>query len=402
MQLADRMRRIAPSPTLRVAQEADRLKRQGIDVVDLGAGEPDFATPEPVKAAAHAAIDANFTKYTPASGIPELKQAICARYHEDYGVSYTEPEVIVTAGGKQALFNVAFALFNPGNEVITHGPYWPSIVDQIRLADARAVIVRTHSEDGFEIHAERIIDAITPRTRAIILNSPCNPTGALISEQAVADIADAAAKRGIWIVIDLCYERLIYDDVPHNLIRVLSERVRDRAVVCGSASKAYAMTGWRCGWALGPTPLIAACNALQGHSTSNVTSITQKAALGALVGSQAPVAAMLDEYRRRRDSLFTWLAEDTRFECLKPKGAFYMFPRIIELLSAAGIRTSAEYADRLLAEARVAVTAGEGFDAPGYLRLSYATSLERLREGVTRMLEFARSLEGARPANLTT
>lgn len=392
MQLADRLTRIAPSGTLKVAAEADRLKRQGIDVVDLGAGEPDFATPDAASDAGIDAIRDGFTKYTPSAGILELRQAICDRYRQDYGVTYADNEVIVTAGGKQALYNVAMALFDAGDEVITHSPFWPTIVEQVKLADARPVIVRTHSEDGFAIDAGPIVAAITPRTKAIVLNSPCNPTGALVSESALAQIADAAAKAGIWVIVDLCYERLIYDAVPHNVPRVLAERMRDRTVLCGSASKAYAMTGWRCGWTLGPAPLVSACNALQGHSTSNVASISQKAALTALTSPQTPVTAMLDEYRVRRDRLHAWLSEDPRFECAKPGGAFYMFPRIAELLSPAGIRTSADFAQALLTDARVAVTPGEAFDAPGYIRLSYATSLERLREGATRILDFARAL----------
>ena len=393
--ISERMSRISASPTLKVLLEADTLRRKGIDVVDLGAGEPDFPTPESANAAGRRAIDEGFTKYTPAAGIAELKQAICQRYAADYGVAYTEPETIVTAGGKQALFNVAFALFNPGDEVITHAPYWPTLTEQVRLTDATPVIVQTRCEDGFAIHAGAIVEAITPRTKAIIINSPCNPTGALISEDDLAAIADVAARRGIWIVMDLCYERLIYEKVAHNLPRVLADRLRDRAVIAGSASKAYAMTGWRCGWVLGPAPVVAACNALQSHSTSNVSSITQKAVLAALTGPQSSVTKMLDEYRVRRDQLCAWLAEDPRFECQKPGGAFYLFPRITELLSAGGIRTSAEFAQALLDHARVALIAGEAFDAPGYLRLSYATSLDRLREGTTRILEFARKAAAA-------
>jgi aspartate aminotransferase len=396
--LADRMGRIATSPTLKVLVEADRLRRQGVDVVDLGAGEPDFPTPENAKAAGRQAIEDNFTKYTPVAGMTELKEAICQRYRTDYGVQYSESETIVTAGGKQALFNVALALFNPGDEVITHSPCWPTLVEQIKIADAKPVIVQTHCEDGFTIHAEPIIAAITPRTKAIIINSPCNPTGALMDEGQLAALADVAAKQGIWIVVDLCYERLIYEAVPHNLPRTLIDRMRDRTVLACSASKAYAMTGWRCGWVLGPAQLISACNALQSHSTSNVASISQKATLAALTGPQASVQAMLDEYRVRRDKLHAWLSEDPRFDCQKPAGAFYMFPRITDLLSPAGVRTSADFAKALLDHARVALMAGEAFDSPGYLRLSYATSIERLREGVSRIFEFCKTAAVTSPA----
>lgn len=386
--LAERTTRIASSPTMKVAAEADRLRREGIDVVDFGAGEPDFPTPEHVKAAAHAAIDANYTKYTPNAGAADLKQAICDRYKADYGVQYTPAEVIVTAGGKQALFNIALALFGPGDEVITHTPYWPTIPEQIKLAEAEPVLVATQPADGFAIRAEPIVDAITPRTRGILINSPCNPSGALITEDELAIIADAAASRGIWVVVDLCYEKLIYDAVPHNLPAVLNRRLRDRTVLCGSASKAYAMTGWRCGWALAPAPVIAACNAIQSHATSNAASISQKAALAALTGPQAPVKAMLDEYRTRRDTMIEWLSAEPRLTCRTPGGAFYLFVDVSGVLSPDGIRTSAEFAERLLSEARVALTAGEAFDAPGFVRISYATSLDRLREGTNRLLRF--------------
>lgn len=393
MQYAQRMSRVVASPTLRVSAEADRLRRQGVDVVDLGAGEPDFPTPEHVKDAAHAALDGNFTKYTPSAGVLELRDAVAQRYGLDYGVQITPEEVIITAGGKQALFNTAMALFDQGDEVITHGPFWPSIVDQIKLADARPVVVQTHREEGFVIRASAIIDAITPRTKAIVVNSPCNPTGALIAEEEMAAIADAAAARGLWVIADLTYERLIYDPVAHNLVKVLFDRMRDRTVICSAASKAYAMTGWRCGWAIGPKEMIGQCNVVQGHSTSNINSITQKAAIAALTGPQDGVTTMLNEYRKRRDAVHGWLTADPRFQCVKPGGAFYLFPYVADLLSPNGIRNTGELAEAMLKEVAVAVTPGEGFDAPGFFRLSYATSIERLKEGVTRIQSFVAGLE---------
>ena len=393
MQFAQRMSRVVASPTLRVSAEADRLRRQGVDVVDLGAGEPDFPTPEHVKDAAHAALDGNFTKYTPSAGVLELRDAVAQRYGLDYGVQIKPEEVIITAGGKQALFNTAMALFEQGDEVITHGPFWPSIVDQIKLADAKPVVVQTHREEGFVIRAGAIIDAITPRTKAIVVNSPCNPTGALIAEEEMAAIADAAAARGLWVIADLTYERLIYDPVAHNLVKVLFDRMRDRTVICSAASKAYAMTGWRCGWAIGPKDMIGQCNVVQGHSTSNINSITQKAGIAALTGPQDGVTAMLNEYRKRRDAVHGWLTADPRFQCVKPGGAFYLFPYVADLLSPNGIRNTGELAEAMLKEVPVAVTPGEGFDAPGFFRLSYATSIERLKEGVTRMQSFVAGLE---------
>ena len=391
--LADRTTRIGVSPTMKVAAEAMRLKAQGIDVVDLGAGEPDFPTPAHISAAAHAAIDANFTKYTTNSGTDELKRAVCARYLADYGIQYTPAETIITAGGKQALFNAVMCLFGAGDEVITHMPGWPTLVEQVKLADATPVIVRTHAEDGFQLKADAVLAALTPRTRGIIINSPCNPTGALIAEEDMAAIADEAARRGIWILLDLCYERLIYDAVPHNLPGILGARLKDRAVLCGSASKAYAMTGWRCGWALAPAPLVAAANALQSHSTSNVCSITQKAAVAALNGPQDCVTSMLDEYRSRRDQLCEWVAEEPRLRVRKPAGAFYLFIDVSDFLSPDGIRTTGELAQALLDTSRVAITPGEAFDAPGFLRVSYATSLKELQRGVERIIGFVRSAD---------
>lgn len=379
---------------MKVTAEALKLKAQGIDVLDFGAGEPDFPTPKHISAAAHAAIDANFTKYTTNSGTDELKRAVVDRYRQDYGVDYSPAETIITAGGKQALYNAVMCLFNAGDEVITHMPGWPTLVEQIKLAEATPVIVRTHADDGFTVRAEPILSAITPRTRGILINSPGNPTGALISEADLTAIADEAARRGIWILIDLCYEKLIYDPTPHNLPRILFERMRDRTVLCGSASKAYAMTGWRCGWAIGPASLIGACNALQSHSTSNVCSITQKAVTAALNGPQACVDEMLTEYRHRRDQTCAWLSAEPRIRLVKPAGAFYLFPDVSEFLSPDGIRTTGELAQALLDDVRVAVTPGEAFDAPGFLRLSYATSLDVLQRGTEKLLTFMRSLEG--------
>ena len=395
MNFASRMSRTSVSPTLRVAAEADRLRRQGVDVVDLGAGEPDFGTPEHVKNAAHAALDANFTKYTPSAGVLELRDAVAQRYRLDYGVDIKPEEVIMTAGAKQALYNTAMVLFEAGDEVITHAPYWPTIFDQIKIADATPVIVHTHMEDGFKIHAQAIIDAITPKTKAIIINSPCNPTGALISEDDMIAIADAAAARGIWIIADVTYEKLVYDIASSNLIGILFERMRNRTVICSAASKAYAMTGWRCGWAIGPKEMIAQCNVLQGHATSNINSITQKAGIAALTGPQDEVARMLNEYRKRRDAVHAWLTADPRFVCVKPGGAFYLFPYIADLLSPTGIKSSGEFAEALLKDVAVAVTPGEGFDSPGFFRLSYATSTERLKEGVTRINAFVQKLESS-------
>ena len=388
--LAARMQNLGMSPTMKGTMEADRLRRQGVKVIDLGAGEPDFPTPAHVTAAAHDAIDKQFTKYTANPGIMELREAVVARYKLDYGVSYQADEAIITAGGKQALFHAALALFGPGDEVITHVPGWPTLVEQVKLAGATPVVVRARAEDGFALKASAFLEAVTPRTKGIIINSPGNPTGALLGEGEARQLAEAAAKRGLWVVIDLCYERLIYDGVPHNLPRIMGESLRDRLVLAGSTSKAYAMTGWRCGWMVAPKPVVQAANALQSHSTSNVNSITQRAAVAALTASQDCVGEMLDEYKRRRDQVLAWLGEEPRLRCGVPQGAFYVFPDISDFLSPDRLRTSIDFAEGLLRDDHVVTTAGEAFDSPGYLRLSYATSLDTLREGITRLIAFAR------------
>jgi len=384
-EFSKRTRRVSTSPTQWVAQEADRLRRQGVDVVDLGPGEPDFATPEHIKAAGKAALDHNFTKYTPNAGFLELREAICARYSSDHGVTFNPDNVIVSAGGKQALFNVAMVLLEPGDEVVTHAPGWRTIVDQVTLAEARPVVVRTYADDGFQVRAEAILDGLTPRTRMVVINSPGNPTGGLISEEDLRTIAIAAEARNIWIVLDLCYDRLIYETTAHNLPAVLMDLIPDRSVLVGSLSKTYAMTGWRCGWAVGPKIMIEACDNIQSHCTSGASSVSQRAGIAALTGSQACVTTMKDEYQTRRDTLVKWLSDESRIRCAVPSGAFYLFPDISELLSPATLRTSLAFSTMLLRRGHVAVTAGEAFDAPGFIRLSFAASLNRLREGVDRI-----------------
>jgi aspartate aminotransferase len=391
--LAARAHRIGTSATMQVALEADRLRRSGADVVDLSVGEPDFPTPAHVKAAAHAAIDADLTKYTANAGLAELRQAICDRCAADYGVTIAPAETIATAGGKQALYNAVLALFGPGDEVITHAPGWPTLVEQIKLADATPVVVRTYGEDGFAFRASAFVEAIGPRTRGIVLNTPCNPTGAVFEETELAALATAARDHGLWVVVDLCYERLVFDARPHDVPRVLFDIMRDRTVLAGSASKAYAMTGWRCGWAIAAPDVIAACNARQSHSTSNVSAVAQRAAIAALTGSQDCVASMLGEYRRRRDLVRGLLTAEPRIRCAEPAGAFYLFLDVGDLLSPDGIRTSSAFAEALLAGQHLALTPGEAFDAPGYVRLSFAASEQLLREGIARLRAFVETLD---------
>lgn len=389
-QLAARMQHVAMSPTMKGTIAAEKLRREGVDVVDLGAGEPDFPTPAHICEAGHAAINAQRTKYTANMGTLDLRQAVAGRYRTDYGVEYAPDEIVITAGGKQALFHAAIGLFGPGDDVITHAPGWPTIAEQIKLAGAKPVIVQTRAEQGFVPTAEVLLGALTPNTRGIVINSPGNPTGALLTEADARVIAAEAARRGLWVVLDLCYERLIYGGVPHNLPAIFGRVLRDRLVLAGSSSKAYAMTGWRLGWAVGPKAFASGANALQSHTTSNASSISQYAAVAALNGPQQCVTDMLTVYQQRRDQVLEWLAEEPRFRCAVPQGAFYVFPDVGDFLSPDGLRTSLEFSDALLAEEHVVTTPGEAFDAPGFLRLSFATSLERLREGLTRLIRFAR------------
>ena len=392
LRLADRIGRVALSPTMKAAGEAERLHRQGIDVVDLGPGEPDFPTPAHIVDAARAALDAGFTKYTANPGIMTLREAIAARYLEQCGVRFAPEEVIVTAGGKQALYHAAMALIDAGDEVITHVPGWPTIGEQVKLAGGTPRLVMLDEREGFAIRADKLIAAAGPSTRAIVLNSPANPTGAIMADAEARALAVEAARRGWWVILDLCYDGLVYDGAAHDLVRVFGEVMRDRFVICGSASKTYAMTGWRCGWVVAPRPVVDAANALQSHETSNANSIAQRAVLAALTGPQECVAEMRDEYQRRRDALVGWLAEEPRLTSVTPRGAFYLFPSVKAFLSDRRCPTSMDFASMLLRDEHVLVTPGEAFAAPGYIRLSYATSMDRLREGATRLIRFARGL----------
>lgn len=380
MQVAERLGRVSTSQTQQVLAKVEMLRREGADIIDLGAGEPDFATPEHISSAAVVAIRDGHTKYTAGAGIMRLREAIADHYTKRTGVSYQSDTVVVTSGGKQGLFNAALALFGPGDEVITHVPGWPSIGEQVRLAGADLIRVRTSAEDGFELSAATILDAVNSRTRGIVINSPGNPTGALIRETELEQLVCGIEGRDIWLILDLCYEQLIYDRQPHNLIGVVGSRIPDRTVIVGSASKSYAMTGWRCGWILAPPPIAAACNVIQSHSTSHPTSISQHAVVEALTGPQDCVDVMRDEYRRRRNAVFEWMSADKRFRVTRPPGAFYLFPDVSQFLEVDGPRTSAELTKRILVDGHVALTAGEAFDAPGYVRLSYAASLEKLEK----------------------
>jgi len=372
---------------MKVAADADRLRREGIDVVDFGAGEPDFPTPENIKQAAIAAINGNFTKYTATGGVPELKAAICERHRKDYGTNYAPAECIVTVGGKHAIFNLTQALLDPGDEVLIPVPYWVTYKDVVNYAGARCVFVETDEASGFTFTADTIAPYITSKTKLLIINSPSNPSGGVLSREDFERIYSLASDRGIWLLTDECYCRFLYDDEPFSIAAVPG--AKENVVVAGSLSKTYAMTGWRIGFALGPKAVVSAMMKLQSHSTSNPTSVAQKAAIEALNGSQDSVPVMLAEYRKRRDYVIERLRAIPGVRIAEPKGAFYAYPNI-SVAFGRGIMSAMHFAEKLLAEAHVAVVPGEAFGTNEHVRISYATSMEQLTRGLDRLEKFIR------------
>ncbi len=388
LDLAERISRISESSTMKVAAEADRLRREGIDVVDFGAGEPDFPTPDNVKQAAVAAIAANFTKYTPAGGTADLKKAICDRHQDDYGTSYAPGECMVTVGGKHAIFNLMQALIGEGDEVIIPVPYWVTYKDVVTYAGGRCAFVETDEDDGFRLTAQAIEPHITPKTKLLIINSPNNPSGAVLDRAEFERIYHLARKHGIRLMTDECYCRFLYDDEPFSIASMPD--AKDNVVVAGSLSKTYAMTGWRIGFALAPKPLIDAMLKLQSHTTSNPTSISQKAAIEALRGPQDSIGVMLAEYRKRRDYVVKRLRAIPGVRIAEPKGAFYAYPNIAVGFRH-GITSAMQFSERLLADAHVAVVPGEAFGTREHIRISYATSMTELERGLDRIERFIRA-----------
>jgi aspartate aminotransferase len=368
-----------------VSAEADRLRRQGADVVDFGAGEPDFPTPDNIKRAAYQAIEQNFTKYTNTGGIEELKQSVCARHKTDYGTDYSTKECVVTVGGKHAIFNLMQALIDPGDEVIIPVPYWVTYKDVVNYAGGACVFVDTDESAGFTLKAEMVERHLSPRTKMIIINSPSNPSGAVFARRELEAIAALARERGIWVMTDECYHRFLYEGEPYSMAAF--PNMRETVLVAGSLSKTYAMTGWRIGFALAPAAVISGIVKLQSHSTSNPTSIAQKAALEALRGPQDSVPAMLAEYRKRRDYVIERLRGINGVTVNVPEGAFYAYPNVSAAFRG-GISNSLEFAEKLLAEALVAVVPGEAFGTREHVRVSYATSMHELKRGLDRMEQF--------------
>lgn len=385
-EIADRISTISVSSTMKVSADADRLRREGIDVVDFGAGEPDFPTPDNIKQAAIAAIGANFTKYTNAGGTQELRQAICERHKLDFGTNYTLSECMVTVGGKHAIFNLIQALVNPGDEVIVPVPYWVTYKDVVNYAGGVCVFVNTDEHAGFEVTAAMIERHITPRTKLVIINSPSNPSGAVLSKEEFRAIFDLTSRRDIFLLTDECYCHFLYEDKPFSIAAVPG--AKDTVVVAGSLSKTYAMTGWRIGFALAPAPIITAMTKLQSHSTSNPTSIAQKAALEAMRGPQDSVPQMLAEYRRRRDFVVNRLRQIPGVSITMPKGAFYAYPNVSVAFGNGRVQSSLDFAGELLAKAHVAVVPGEAFGTSDHVRISYATSMKELERGLDRLHGF--------------
>ncbi len=389
MKLAARVAKIKPSETLAITAKANALRAEGRDVIGFGAGEPDFDTPVNIKAAAIKAIESGFTKYTPVGGTDELKDAIIAKLKRDNALEYKRSQVVVSCGAKHTLYNLAQAIFEEGDEVIIPAPYWVSYPDITVLAGGMPVIVNTLEKDGFKMKPEQLAAAITNRTRAVVLNSPSNPTGAAYSPAELKALADILADKEIFVISDDIYEKIIYADFPFSSIAAVEPKIKDRTIVVNGVSKAYAMTGWRIGYAAGPEQIIAAISKIQSQNTSNPASISQKAAVEALNGKQDVVGKMVQEFRRRRDVIVQMLNDIPGINCLSPEGAFYVFPNVSKIYGRSfkgrKISNSAEMIDYLLDEVNVAIVPGAAFGSDDHIRLSYATSLKNIEEGVKRI-----------------
>ncbi|WP_230166679.1 pyridoxal phosphate-dependent aminotransferase [Roseomonas sp. CECT 9278] len=396
--IADRLNRISPSLTITMTAKARALKAAGKDVIGLSSGEPDFDTPRNVKDAAIAAIERGETKYTDVAGTMELRRAVCEKFKRDSGLDYTPEEIIVSTGGKQVIFDALIATINPGDEAIIPAPCWVSYPDIVQLAEGTPVIVQCGQNAGFKMSAEQLEAAITPRTKWLILNNPCNPTGAAYSAAELKKLTDVLMKHpDVWVFTDDIYEKLVYDGFKPATILEVEPGLRDRTVTMNGCSKAYAMTGWRIGFAGAPVHLIKAMDKLQGQSTSGTSSISQAAAVEALVGPQESIEAMRVVYERRRNMVVDMLNASPGLRCHKPEGAFYVFPEMrgcIGKTTAGGktIKTDEDFTIALLEEAGVATVHGEAFLSPGHFRISYATSDEALREACTRIQKFCASM----------
>lgn len=391
MKLSQRAQRLRPSATLAITAKAKELRAQGIDIIGFGAGEPDFDTPQNIKQKAIESINEGFTKYTVVGGIEELKNAISYRLREDYGLEYANNELIVSCGAKHTLYNIAQVLFEEGDEVIIPAPYWVSYPEQISLAGATPVIVETTQENGFKLTPEDLKAAVTPKTKALILNYPSNPTGSTYDKSDLMKIAEITSKNGLVVISDEIYDKTIYGDTVHTPFATLGDEIKKSSILVNGVSKTYSMTGWRIGYAAGPSDVVSAMAKLQGQCTSNPASISQKAAIEALNGDQGVVASMVSEFEKRKNYIVEKLNSIEGISCFEPQGAFYVFPEVSALFgkSAGGkpISNSLEFTSFLLEEAKVAVVPGIAFGAEGHVRISYATSMADIVEGVKRIEE---------------
>ena len=387
MEISERAAQLTPSLTLSIDSKAKAMKAEGIDVCGFGAGEPDFDTPEHIKTAAIAALQAGFTKYTPSAGIPELRQAIAEKLAADNGLTYRAGQVIVSNGAKHSCYNAILATCQPGDEVIIPAPYWVSYPDMVRLVGAEPVIVPTMERNNWKMRAEDFENAMTPRTKMLIMNSPCNPTGSVYTQEELEAIVEVARGEDIYILSDEIYEKLVYDDAKHVSIASLSKEAYDLTITVNGFSKSYAMTGWRLGYLAAPEAVAKAVDSIQSHTTANPSSFSQRGALAALKGDQQSVADMREEFDMRRNYMLDRLSKIPNVTAVKPQGAFYVLVNVSQL----GL-TSQNFADRLLSKSNVAVVPGAAFGDDRTIRLSYATSIDIIKKGLDRLQDFCRTL----------
>lgn len=396
IKLSNRTKLIKPSPTLSLSAKATQMRQAGIDVVNFGVGEPDFNTPEYIKNSAHRAIDANFTRYTANAGIIELREAICAKLERENGLSYSPKDILVSPGAKASILNVLIAVCDTDDQVLIPVPYWVTYPYQTMMADAVPVFIPTEVSEGYKVQPEALIEAIedSPCAKVLILNSPSNPTGAVYSREELEAIADICIKNDILIISDEIYERLVYDDVKHVSIASISEEAKEHTVIVNGVSKAFAMTGWRLGYAAGPSHIISAAGRVQEHTTSCVNSITQKACVTALNDEDDSIENMRKEFWKRRDYMYDMLMKIPHIVCKKPQGAFYIMPDISWYLehNNLGIKKSSQFCDMLLEKYHVAMVDGGSFGVKGTVRFSYANSMENINKGVARFTEFLKEI----------
>ena len=396
MVLSKKSQAISSSPTLAIDAKAKKMKADGINVIGFGVGEPDFDTPVHIKEAAIKAINEGFTKYTPAAGTLELREAVCRKLKKDNGLDYTASQIVISNGAKHSLMNTFQAILNPCDEVILPSPYWVSYPEMIKLADGVSVVLETTEENNFKFKAEDLLNKITPKTKALVLNSPSNPTGMVYSKEELAEIAKIAVDKGIYVISDEIYEELLYDGMTHTSIASLGEKIKELTIVINGVSKAYAMTGWRIGYTASNPEIAKIMSNVQSHATSNPNSIAQKASVAALDGTKDDIEKMKVEFRKRRDYMFERINTIPGLSCRKPSGAFYIMMNISKLLGKSYqgkvMNTSDDFAAVLLESVNVALVPSTGFGLEGYVRLSYATSLENITGGLDRIEKFVKDV----------